>query len=467
MTIKEAFEQGMLELSPLRVKNANGDCFTLQEAAILGILNPHTAKEILKAIEPNSLDHLIKEGVLDPVTGEFVDPKTGERMTIKDAIAKGLLDPDMVFYAEGTSNTIITLGKAIDDKKFDPITGRFVDPKTGKTLSPAEAIAANIVNPEIDAQKISDQISSLRFLQAFMDTTSKGIKDPRTGEDISVEEAILAGILDIPRIEYNNLAKEQTMSIPESVDAKFIDPKTAKKIFGAMSKMSLGEALAQAQIDPNTGKFVHPDTKRKIAVKDAIEAGLLDPYTIFFVDPNTNQVTTLGAFIEEGRFNPVTGKFKDPLTNLEISIANAIKKGIISPDIDPSVFIEEKMPVQVLLDSGKVSATKGIFVSPDGHEMSLKEALANGFLTPASMVKVDPKTGHVKIVDDGADIVRALMETKKNMDWLTGIETTVASQARPSEDPTELDEQITTHQVSVTNLDLTMIQQKAEPLSEK
>lgn len=448
MTINEAFESGLLELSALRIKNSDGDSFTLQEAAILGIINPHTAKTILKSIESHSLQGLIDQGIIDPEHGEYVDPKTGERMTIKDAIAQGLLDPDMIFYADGPSNTIITLGNAIDNKKFDPITGMFVDPKSGMSLSMAEAIKTDVINATVDAQKIAEQISALRFLQAFMDTTTKGIKDPRTGEDISVEEAILAGILDIPGLSFHDIVSGQSLSIPDSVDAKLMDPKTAKSLFTAMSKMSLSEALSQAQIDPNTGKFVHPDTKRKINVKDAIEAGLLDPYTVFFVDPKSNQVTNLGACIEDGRFNPVTGKFKDPLTNLEISINNAIKKGIVIPDIDPNQFIEEKMPVQELLDAGKISASKAVFESPDGENMSLKEALANGFLTPASMVKVDPKTGHVKSTDDGTDIVRALIETKKNMDWLTGVETTVGSQERPSEDSTEFDEQLSKQKVS-------------------
>ena len=449
LTIQEAFDGGVLEMSPLRITNADGDKFSLQEATMMGIVNPVTAKELLTAIEPYGLQRLIDQGLIDPVSGEFIDPNTGIRMTLKDAIVKGLIDPDMVFYTEGPSNTIMTLGTAIDDKKFDPKTGRFVDPKTGQSLSIAEASVAKVIDPNIDAQKITDQISALRFLRAFMDTSTKGIKDPRTGKDISVEEAVLAGILDIQNVEYVNLDTEQSMSIPEAVDAKLIDPKTAKKIFGAISKMALGEAIMQAQIDPNTGKFIHPDTKRKLTVKDAIETGLLDPATVFFVDPTSNKVTSLSSFIEEGRFNPVTGKFKDPLTNLEISISNAVKKGIIDPHIDPDVYIEEKLPIQELLDSGKVSASKGIFVAPDGQQMSLKEALSNGYLTPASLVKVDHKTGHVTIADDGVDIVRALMDTKKSIDWLTGVETGVASQPKPSEDLAELDEQLTIHKVGV------------------
>ena len=242
-----------------------------------------------------------------------------------------------------------------------------------------------------------------------------------------------------------------------------------------MSKMALGEALAQSQIDPVTGKFIHPDTKEKMTIAAAIEKGLLDPYSMFFVDAETGNVTSLGAFIEEGKFNPVTGKFKDPATGLEVSINSAIKKGIIEPHIDPDRYIEAKCPLKVLLDGGKVSPSNATFVTPDGEEMSLKDALAEGFITPDTIIKMDPKTGHIMGSEDGSDIIRVSnfvciyrIFLSSNLgfvlifvvvilrlwlirrgDWiqLELWKHNSPSKARPSEDLNTIDEQIDNHRV--------------------
>ena len=306
-----------------------------------------------------------------------------------------------------------------------------------------------------------------------MDTSLGGVRHPTTGEDLSVEDAVMAGVLDIPHVSYHNTTEdnqaglvnghagpgqghnkghhdpghalygafgsrggrggminghaemygdddgegevdgdEATSCIPisEAAAQDKINLKTAKKIYGAMSKMALGEALMQSQIDPVTGKFIHPDTKEKMTISAAIEKGLLDPYSTFFVDPETGNVISLGAFIEEGKFNPITGKFKDPATGLEVSINSAIKKGIIEPNIDPDRFIEAKCPLKVLLDGGKISPSNATFVTPDGEEMSLKDALAEGYITPDTIIKMDPKTGYITGTDESSDIIRVWLK---------------------------------------------------------
>ncbi len=215
-------------------------------------------------------------------------------------------------------------------------------------------------------------------------------------------------------IEMDNENMNSSIPISEAAAQEKVSPKVAKKIYGAMSKMALGEALSQSQIDPVSGKFIHPDTKQKMSIADAIEQGLLDPNTIFFVDPETGNVTSLGAAIADGKFNPVTGKFKDPATGLEVSLNSAIKKGIIKPDIHPDSFVEEKCPLKELLDNGKVVPSAATFVTPDGQEMSLKDALAEGFITPDSVIRMDPKTGHISAAGEVGDVVKvgiSLFET--------------------------------------------------------
>ena len=446
MNISDAFESGVLHMDPLCVEDAHGDKYTLQEAAVLGLVDLPTARAIYKALEPYALDKLIETGEFRPSTGEYVNPKTGRAMPLSEAIHGEMLDPKKVFYTDVPHHNVVSLGSAIENKKWDADRGTVVDSRTGQEMMPQEAMQKHVIDPKVDADKLCAQISALKFLKAHMDTGIRGVRHPVTGEDISLEQAIKDGILDLGCMDFVDITTGQSMSIPEAVDAKLIDQDTAKQLYAAAAGGSIAEALSQRLIDPNTGKFIHPDTKRKMTIKEATDKGFLDPNAIFFVDPTTNKVMSLAAATEEGRFNPMTGKFRDPLTNLEVSISNAIKQGIVTPTINPAVMIEDKASIQEMIGAGKVTSQNATFVTPDGQTMSLKKALANGFLTADSTVKIDPETGRIMLAEDG-DMLQALMSTKKQLDWLEGVETTLGTQGRPSEELSELQEQIKIHEV--------------------
>ena len=68
----------MLQLDPLSIVDANGDRYSLAEAAALGLVEPRTAKQILKAIGPYALQKYIDNQEIDPETGDYVDIKNRE-----------------------------------------------------------------------------------------------------------------------------------------------------------------------------------------------------------------------------------------------------------------------------------------------------------------------------------------------------------------------------------------------------
>ena len=399
--MEEAFESGVLQFNPLHIENQNGDQFSMHEAAMLGLLEPHVAREIFRSIEPNSLARLIEKKEIDPKTGMYYDKDSKTTMTLAEAIECGKLDADQVFYVDCSSRNVMSLGAAIEDRKLDLETGMLVDPVSGRQMTLAEAIEKRVIDPSVDADKLANQICALKCLKDHMDVKSKWVKHPVDGSELTVEDSILEGVLEIPTVEY---VKVQSTThdgtfIPEAIEMEYIEPRVGKKILGAVSKMSLGNVLALEHIDPNTGKFIHPDTKRKMSIKEAIDNGFLEPSVVFFEDCSADKITSLQAHIDDGKFDPKYGKFRDPHTGLEISISNAIKKKLISPHVDPEKFLMGKKPVQDFIKSGKIDPNTSIFVTPDGKEMSLKEALANGFLSPESLVKIDPRTGHVTLAD--------------------------------------------------------------------
>ncbi len=78
LTIEEAFEAEVLQLDPISIVDANGARYSLAEAAALGLLEPRTARGLLRAVEPFSLQKYLDRGEIDPQTGDYVDLKNRE-----------------------------------------------------------------------------------------------------------------------------------------------------------------------------------------------------------------------------------------------------------------------------------------------------------------------------------------------------------------------------------------------------
>ena len=72
----------MLQLDPVSIVDANGERYSLAEAAALGLVEPRTAKHILKALEPHALQKYIDRQEIDPQTGDYVDIKNREVCTV-------------------------------------------------------------------------------------------------------------------------------------------------------------------------------------------------------------------------------------------------------------------------------------------------------------------------------------------------------------------------------------------------
>ena len=99
-----------------------------------------------------------------------------------------------------------------------------------------------------------------------------------------------------------------TQTLPEAVASGDISESTARDVLGALSKMTLGQMLDSKLIDPNTGKYIHPETKRRMTIKEAIDQGFIQPSVVFFEDTANDRIASLQSFIDDGRFNPAYGK---------------------------------------------------------------------------------------------------------------------------------------------------------------
>ena len=431
VSLSDAVMAGIVDMSTGRYVNPQtGEKLSLSEAVDADLISLDTAKQLLAAIDENSLAN----SNIDLRTGEYVDPDTHLRMSIQEAIDQGYVEPAAVFLVDPTSGQFTTLASLMESDsdsvkdeigncKFDPATGTFVIGQTGQTVNLADAISSGFISPGLDVEQISTNMTVLKALRDEVDTNLSGIRDPRTGEEMSLPEAIMAGVIDLSSGEIVNLETGERLAIADAIAAEQVSLEMGKQLLTAMNRNS----LANSNIDLATGKYVDPETHESMSVEDAISSGHIEPATVFMVDPLTGQVASLATLIDSGSFNPGSGKIRNSTTGLEISIATAEKNGIAVADFSVDSFIPpEKLCVRELVNGGRHGADESkptVFVTPGGQKMSLQDAISAGFVTGETAVQVDRTSGGVSLVDPSqGELIDAFAATKSIGDWLDDLE---------------------------------------------
>ena len=431
MSLFDAVMSGLLDISTGKyVDPQSRQKLSLSEAVDAGLISLETAKQLLAAMDENSL----AKSNIDLRTGEYIDPETQQRMSIQEAIDQGYIEPAAVFVVDSTSGQFTTLAvlmenynDSINDDigncRFDPTTGAFVNGQTGQMVNLADAISSGFISPELDTEQMSTNMTVLKALGDHVDTSLCGIRDPQTGNKMSLPEAIMAGIIDLSSGELVNLDTGERLAIADAMADDQISLEMGKQLLSAMNRHS----LANSNIDLETGKYVDPQTRKSMSIAEAISCGLIEPATVFMVDPVTGQPVSLATLIDNGSFNPSRGKIRNPTTGLEISVAVAEKRGIDVANISvDSLIPPEKLSVRDLVDGRRTDADESastVFVTPGGQKMSLQDVVSAGFVTGETSVQVDRKSGTVTLVDQSrAELIDVFAAAKSFGDWLDNVE---------------------------------------------
>ena len=192
LTIQEAVDRGLLRLDELCVEDGKGGKKDLVKATADGHVSPVTAKVIVKSLEPHALSSVLEKNLINPATGKL----------LSTAIERGDIDPEMVFYQDRPSHTIVSMDAALRGGKWNGQTGQVCDYRTQQDVSVKDAIASGLVDPAIDHVKLGAEVSALRLADSCGILQVIGVKDVQTNRECTVEDAIRDGILDLTRAEY-------------------------------------------------------------------------------------------------------------------------------------------------------------------------------------------------------------------------------------------------------------------------
>ena len=231
-----------------------------------------------------------------------MDRYSGKSIKVGEAITRGIINPDRLEVYDAKRKEKISLKEAITKNIIDDAAGKFVSEK-GEKLQLTEALKKNLIcNPmtlkECDDNELIDKSNKLRdpihnlppmnILEAIgyglIDTDLKSIRDVKANEYLTLGEALNASIITLNG-EFKDSQTGDLLSLPEAVKRGHLTTVSRKSIFdiegikdqATGNYISFNAAIESGTIDKVTGKFVDKKTKHKIGFTEAAERGLIQP----------------------------------------------------------------------------------------------------------------------------------------------------------------------------------------------
>ncbi|XP_078114469.1 desmoplakin-B isoform X1 [Sander vitreus] len=335
--------------------------------------------------------------IAQAATGNIIDPKTNQKLTVKEACAKGVVDK------EDESKLFAAEAAAIG----------YRDPNTGKLLSAGQAMKKGLI----------DKDTALRILQA--QESVGGILDPALSVFLAKDIALDRDLLDQDLSQALN-------RYPEC----YIDPDTQL----ATTYVSLKK---KCKADPSTGLLLLPEPKKPITVQglrgqvsviDLVDANLLDRSDMDNLregrltsqdiedrlrsylrgstciagvyDEDSDKVMSIYQAMKNGLLRPGTtlelleaqaasGFIVDPVNNQYLTVSDAYNKRLFGPEFKDSLLSAEravtgyKLPGTDKIISHFEAIERGLVEK--GHGMRLLEAqiASGGIIDPEHSHRID------------------------------------------------------------------------------
>lgn len=388
-----------------------GKDITLEEAIESGLVNPADVDKLLNSDSSSIITSSMQSFSTRTRSTSVVvkDPQTGEKVSLDEAVAKGLITSEEAEKLLKTTTPIQT-------------TIVINDPKTGKSLSLEEAVAEGLLSPE-DALSLQNSDTPI--------TSTIVIQDPTTGNTISLQAAMEKGLINqsdvdriiksnelptqmevdsstlpstVPDVCKNDLGKSTKVMTLESIslDDGTLPPPgeltRARVTTEPKFQVSIGRARSLSQSPDKEGRPVVLQKMRKRIVKpvDAFENGIIDEQTAAVLDKretftDTNgESLTLAEAITRKKIDGLSGKIVDPQRGDILNINQAIDRGILDPEGTNHILVplNKSLSVPQLQTQGLIDPNSQMIIHPEtGNALSLKEAIVCEIVDQYSKMK--------------------------------------------------------------------------------
>ncbi|XP_022258337.1 titin homolog, partial [Limulus polyphemus] len=362
-TIDEATRRGIIRCDVREVVNMqSGEIVNVPQSIFQGVINAQSGRYINKAtqecltlqqaydkqfiLRPLTLKDAYELELLDE-TGKVTNPITKQKLTILDAIAKGILNTEVKSIIHPKSEELLTLPEAL---KRGVLTsdGQFVD-FTGETISLSQAVNKGL-------------ITSVCHKMIF---DIEGIKNPITDNDISFNTAVSKGFIDLKIGKFKDTTKGETMTLEEATTKRFIQPQVAEMMNQKIGlkdnkgkELTVFQAVIKGLLDPKTGQVRELKTKKPVPLKEAVEKKIITPEGAAVLKSLLNITVTMATVTKTvTRYVTVTSQGKT--SDVKITFQDAMRNGLI--DEIHGTFKEpnngEIMPLEEAINRGILGLT--------------------------------------------------------------------------------------------------------------
>ena len=398
--LEEAIDGGLIDSESAIFDPSSGQQLNLAKATAIGVLdarngnvvNVHTGETISlkEAVELGKMAMQVQQGVslneavssdmYDPKTNTVTDPSTKKTMSLEDAIASGVIDPESYIKDPATGDNLSLL-EAVEEGVLNLQTGQVQNLNTGST----ETMSTSAFPKPLTLEEAVKQ-------KLFKRDGSNKLVDPVTKKELTVEQAIRSGLLEAD-VSVKDPVSGQNVPLADAVDQGMVDLAAGlvfnsttgevTKITDSKPTMSLEEAVQKGFYNPETNTVVDPITKAEMGLDEALELDIIDPQSQVR-DPHTGNVSSVRDCIERGVLDPNLGIMIDTNTGQSMTIADMLQK--------PAAERPESVSLIDAIERGVVDGTSGQVQDPHtGETVGLEEAMERGIING----------DHIAVLDNG------------------------------------------------------------------
>jgi len=414
--VKTAIDTKLLEPTAHYTDRQSNECFSLRNLIEQGIIS-HRQKDhnghgqqhqftVVSVVDPETGmvidgEEARRRGVLDAENRTYRNVRTGEMLTLEDAISRGLVTVSASGSLQDTKSyriiaavdpnlkTRIDINTALQRGIIDQANGLYVgkdDAGNKLEMLISEAIKCGLVFTDTcGTEAVTD---GSRFIHKTKTFSVQSVIDPATGKEISVTEAIQLGIVDQNKGLYKDVTTGETMPITEAVNRSLVIADVKQSTVAASAAAGqANEILVSREVAYTLTCVIDPRTNHELSIADATAIGILDCATNEFRHPVTGEVMSLNEAIARNLVCVERGR---PSADKD---CESREEKVPSLHIDDEADAREEMTSEELSEERQTFQIAGVVDPESGDVIPLNEAIENKLVDEPAGMYIDPKSG--------------------------------------------------------------------------
>ncbi|CAG9534522.1 unnamed protein product [Cercopithifilaria johnstoni] len=418
----------------------NGRIMSLQDAQRIGI-----ARIDKKGKQMTKTYSVFRSNIQNAVARGIVDAR-GEKLSLEDAVRATLIDLQSLTYLNPKTGDALTLAQAanmglVDVTLSETLPKGVSHPANGERISVQRAIELGIVNPKTGEVKnpfTNEKLAWLDIMKpVYTSLTMEGVYDPTKGYGVPILTALTEGLIDANTGQYSNIITAEIITLKdasnkglidaetykaitepflldyrtkrklnliEAVQNKLVDPRNKTVQFDEqiimpvsrataegkiplfigeklkrIDKMTFAEALSKGMIDVAQNRFTDSDSGRQMSINQAIEEGYIDTGNIESLEDSNER--NLANILSTEQFDEISGRIRDKKSGLYLTFKSAVDRDVIDGDsLLHDLESSHTMTVKEALNQGLIDSDGRYIHKRAGVKITLKDAVAKGLI---------------------------------------------------------------------------------------